>query len=273
MKKTATKYLELVIEKVSSILDEYETVTKSLLNFGWKDERPKKTRNQTITRSVFDINDTITTTIPASAIIPESFVFAYNKWYSGALALVESNVPTRILEFNRIHKGDITLKGASSIISEGAITDFSQRILEQRLRELASIVHSIPSYLESHLYDMELSIAQVYMNDELNEALALIKARHVRAAGAVAGVILERHLKLLCDRHKPPIQYLRNAGISKLNDLLKNNNYYDQTQWRKVQWMGDVRNSCDHSTKDEPRPEDVSDLIKEVKKFIALFVI
>jgi len=37
--------------------------------------------------------------------------------------------------------------------------------------------------------------------------------------------------------------------------------------------MGDVRNTCDHANKTEPNLNDVKDLISEVKKFVALFVI
>jgi hypothetical protein len=79
-------------------------------------------------------------------------------------------------------------------------------------------------------------------------------------------------MKLLCDRHQPPISYPASATISKLNDLLKNAGIYDLVQWRKVQWMGDIRNSCDHARTAEPNKQDVEDLIGEVRKFIILFV-
>jgi hypothetical protein len=41
----------------------------------------------------------------------------------------------------------------------------------------------------------------------------------------------------------------------------------------KVQWMSDVRNTCDHAHSDEPRKEDVAALIAKVRQFVALFVI
>jgi hypothetical protein len=138
---------------------------------------------------------------------------------------------------------------------------------------MQSIVSSIPKYIEMKLNDMELSISQAYLGDQLTAAQVLIKAGHIRAAGAVAGVLLERHLKMLCDHHGPPIKYKKADGISALNNLLKNTIYYDTAIWRKVQWMGDVRNSCDHARTPEPRKEDVSDLIEEVKKFITLFTV
>lgn len=47
---------------------------------------------------------------------------------------------------------------------------------------------------------------------------------------------------------------------------------YDLSQGRKVQWMGDVRNKCDHAGKEEPRAEDVADHIENVAKLTALFI-
>jgi hypothetical protein len=80
-------------------------------------------------------------------------------------------------------------------------------------------------------------------------------------------------LKLLCDRHQPPIKYSAKATISPLNDLLKDAGVYDQKVWRKVQYLGDIRNLCDHAGTAEPKRDDIEDLIAQVKKLVALFVI
>ncbi len=151
---------------------------------------------------------------------------------------------------------------------------FSNQVdMASKIVQVKAIVGSIPHYLDGRLHDLELAVAQAYVNDQLTEAETLLKASHIRAAGAVAGVLLEHHLKLLCDRHQPSIKYTKTAGISKLNDLLKDAAVYDVPQWRKVQWMGDVRNSCDHAHTSEPSKNDVADLTVEVRKFVALFTI
>jgi hypothetical protein len=111
------------------------------------------------------------------------------------------------------------------------------------------------------------------MGDLLKEAATLLNAGYVRAAGALAGVMLERHLKMLCDRPSLAIPYSDKATINPLNQALKDAGVYDQAAWRKVQWMADVRNACDHASTPEPKPQDVSDLIAEVKKFVALHTI
>jgi hypothetical protein len=127
--------------------------------------------------------------------------------------------------------------------------------------------------MKARLHDVELAVAQAYVHDELSEAEVLLKARFIRAAGAIVGVLLERHLKLLCDRHHPRISYTKSPAISQLNDLLRDRGVYDVAQWRRVQWMGDVRNSCDHARTTEPPEKDVEDLIREVGKFVSLFVL
>jgi hypothetical protein len=57
-----------------------------------------------------------------------------------------------------------------------------------------------------------------------------------RAAGAMAGVVLEEHLATVCEQHN--ISTRKNATISKLNDLLKANDIADVATWRFVQdWV------------------------------------
>jgi hypothetical protein len=72
------------------------------------------------------------------------------------------------------------------------------------------------------------------MDEELLEAEYLLNKGFIRAAGALAGVVLERHLKLRCDKNEPKLKYHRNATISKLNDILKGNNLLDIMEWRKI---------------------------------------
>ncbi len=268
-----SKIIESIDRKVSELLAESSTLIESLENFGWKDKRPRKTQERVTNTSLLESELFVTTTIPARARIPTDFVHHYQKWYAASLAMIESNMPSRLAEFIYLHEGTKSDAGARDILMKDTITFVDQISLAQRINQLAGIVASIPNYLEARLHDLELSIAQAYVNDELSEARVLLKAGHVRAAGAIAGVLVERHLRLLCDRYQPQIKYPKTAGISKLNDLLKEAGSYDVMQWRKVQWMGDVRNGCDHPSKKEPRQQDVDELIAETRKFIALFVI
>lgn len=253
-----------------------DELLRSLEKFGWKDTRPARTKEKRETSlEILAFGETTVTL--ATARIPNEFIHAYHDWYSASLALVEGNMPARLNEMLAQHEG---VKGAKDgptpithLLQGGRITFDQQIRIASRILHMKSVVGSIAAYMRARLYDVELVVAQAYIRDELSEAGVLLKGGFVRAAGAVAGVLIERHLKLLCDRHQPSIKYAKTATISTLNDVLRDNSVYDVAQWRKVQWMGDVRNNCDHVRVSEPRKQDVEDLIQEVKKFVSLFVV
>lgn len=117
------------------------------------------------------------------------------------------------------------------------------------------------------------SIEGLSGEDALKKAQLLLQTGYITAAGAIAGVELERHLKLLCDRQQPPLLYGSSDGISKVNDVLKKAGIYDQVQWRQIQVMADVRNNCDHPGTNPPNRDDIGNLIKNVQSLVASFPI
>ena len=59
--------------------------------------------------------------------------------------------------------------------------------------------------------------------------------------------------------------------LSDYNDLLKENDVYDVSMWRKILYLSDVRNKCDHDKGKEPTKEEVKDLIdgwKEIHEIL-----
>jgi hypothetical protein len=102
-------------------------------------------------------------------------------------------------------------------------------------------------------------------DSELDAAKELAKNNFTRAAGALAGVVLERHLAQVSDDHGIKVTK-KNPTISDLNDALKDADVIDVPQWRFIQHLADIRNLCDHSRKTEPSPEQVDDLLAGVAK-------
>ncbi len=109
-------------------------------------------------------------------------------------------------------------------------------------------------------------------NEPLFEAKALFRAGYFTAAGAIAGVVLERHLKDLCNS-QTPVLVARGETINPLNDALKAAQVYDQTQARRVQVMADIRNRCGHSVPEPPTKEEAWELIDDVGKFLRAYPI
>lgn len=107
----------------------------------------------------------------------------------------------------------------------------------------------------------------IYADDPFCEEKALFRAGYFNAAGAIAGAVLERHLKGLCERQNPPI-IARGDTINPLNEALRNAQVYDLTQQRRIQVMVDIRNRCDHAASNPPQKEEVWEMIEDSQKFI-----
>ena len=66
---------------------------------------------------------------------------------------------------------------------------------------------------------------------ELDAAGELAKKKFLRGAGAMAGVVLEKHLRQVCSDHS--VKILKKAStISYLNDRLKEADVVDVQKWR-----------------------------------------
>lgn len=265
--------LNIIAQKVADLLTQGGSLISELEIIGWKDQRPDRSQEDSTDMLLEDL----LTPKPISKI-PDSFVQQYHQWYAPCLALVEQNMPSREDELIAIHQGGKGSKNSTDnltyFLSQGKMTFNDQIRIADKINLIMSIVGSIPHYLDGRLYDLELALAKTIVGDELLEARTLLKARYIRAAGALAGVLLERSLKRLCDRQQPPIKYTsKNGTISYLNDELKKANIYDQVQWREIQVLGDIRNTCDHANTTEPDKTKVEDLINEVQNFISQFSI
>ena len=93
----------------------------------------------------------------------------------------------------------------------------------------------------------------------------LNKKGFARAAGAVAGVVLEGHLGQVCNNHKIPNRK-NNPTINDFNQLLKDNNIIEVPTWRFIQHLGDLRNLCDHKKQIEPTRDEIDELVEGVDK-------
>ncbi len=118
---------------------------------------------------------------------------------------------------------------------------------------------------ESTLFDIRQLVQADLFDSELGAAGELAKNKFTRPAGALAGVVLERHLGQVCDNHAIKLSK-KNPTISDLNDALKEANVIDVPQWRFIQHLADIRNLCDHNKKAEPTAAQVDDLVAGVTK-------
>ena len=134
-----------------------------------------------------------------------------------------------------------------------------------KFRQQLNIVKSIKKRFESSLFDIQQIVRADLFDSEIDEARELLKNGFLRAAGAIAGVVLEKHLEQVCFNHNIKIRK-RNPHISDYNDMLKKEDILDVPTWRFIQRLGDIRNLCVHKKDREPTKEEVDELLKGVEK-------
>lgn len=206
-----------------------------------------------------------------------SFNEGYQRWYSEAQAVVRQLLPDRVADFVRLYEKPKARKEIS--YENYRVEDYLQNLTVTRLgstivdktaalphfRQQLSILKAAESRFESSLFDMRQMLQADLLDSEIDAAEELSKYKFLRAAGAVAGVVLERHLGQVCSDHQcSPLK--KNPTISDFNDALKTHGAIDVPQWRFVQHLADIRNLCDHSKVPEPTKAQVDDLIAGVKK-------
>lgn len=211
-----------------------------------------------------------------------SFANSYQSWYSEALILLKQLLPDRVQDFINLYakpktrRKEITFE---NYVIEDALQGLSitrgwekEKVVGAdaaipRFKQQLEIVKSINRRFESSLFDIKQLVQADIFDSELEASKELNKKGFARGAGAVAGVVLEKHLSQVCDNHAVKITK-QNPSISDYNDKLKNASVFETPTWRKIQHLGDLRNSCDHKKKKEPTKDDVEELIKGVEKIV-----
>ncbi|MGD9734482.1 MAG: hypothetical protein AB7V58_02555 [Solirubrobacterales bacterium] len=210
----------------------------------------------------------------------KDFRGAYQAWYSEALRVVEQLLPDRYDEFQvlyRLDKAPKTLDVTSYSISdflhgtlvprENIDSSTGRAIALSKIKNQIDVLSSAQARLDSVLADIEGGLEAVLLDNELEAATGLLKAKHIRSAGVIAGVVLERHLKSVVDNHEVKLGR-KKPQIGNLNDVLKEAHVFDNPRWREVQRLGDIRNLCAHDGEREPKPQEVRELIESTERII-----
>ncbi|EAS8212269.1 hypothetical protein G8933_003445, partial [Salmonella enterica] len=201
----------------------------------------------------------------------------YQSWYSKACRVIEQTLPERLDEFVKLYKGDEKRKEISPLnysISDylvgiqstrGSSIIASRKDAIPKMETQYRILSSAAEKFESSIFDIKEVLQADLFDTELDTAKELNKKGFVRAAGAVAGVVLEKHLSHVCNQHKLKLRKAH-PTISDYYQTLKDSDIIDTPTWRFIQHLGDIRNLCDHNKDREPTKVDVSELITGIEK-------
>jgi len=205
----------------------------------------------------------------------------YEIWYSEALSVIKVILPNRLTDFTLMYYNDKTKLGLKHYfqyipprIEKGLdFEDFGDKIFPAEDFEIAksifesqlAIIKACEKRIESSLFDIKQILQADIFESELETAKELNKKKFWRGAGAIAGVVLEGHLKQVCENHKHTIKK-SHPTINDCNQVLKDNDIIDIPTWRFIQHLGDIRNLCDHKKENEPTSDDIDELINGVEK-------
>ena len=198
------------------------------------------------------------------------FQFEYQRWYTQALRVVNVLAPDRYAEFKSYY--EIDPKRKSLNYGTYVIQDYLKGVIPniyssfdshaqalQCFSNQLTIFSSMLDLIDSLLANIDDQLLFGIQDTELRTAEQLMKV-NIRAAGSLAGVVIESHLQKMVKNHGIVIRK-KNPTINDLNERLKNDGIFDTPTWRKITYLADIRNTCSHKKDAEPKKEQVSELI------------
>jgi uncharacterized protein YfbU (UPF0304 family)/uncharacterized protein (UPF0332 family) len=211
-------------------------------------------------------------------IEPLDFYRNYEQWYSESLQVIKQLLPDRFLDFRLLYKDE---KRKFLTYENYTVSDFiigavnknryevfaNQEAAYPKFQQQLDILDSARKRLKSSLFDIKQILQADLFDSELDSARELLKKGFLRASGAIAGVLIEKHLRQVIENHNLSIRK-KNPTIADLNDKLKSDGVYDVATWRFIQRLGDLRNLCDHYKEKEPTKDNVEDLLNGTDKII-----
>ncbi|MDE0520717.1 MAG: hypothetical protein OXH79_02040 [Boseongicola sp.] len=199
----------------------------------------------------------------------------YQKFYTKAHRVVAALAPERLDDFvsqYRRARGDLNSL-VDYTIYDGLMgignkhRNYGPKSAVQKIRNQLDILISVRDSLGSVLFEIHQTLRMDLFDSEISAAKHLLDRGHVRAAGAVAGVVLEEHLKSVAQRHGFRTRK-KAPGISDYNEFLKSQSVVDIVTWRRIQGLADIRNLCDHAKDRAPTEEDADDLILGTERML-----
>lgn len=205
----------------------------------------------------------------------------YQNWYSKCIGVVRSLMPERLQEFVSCYEPDSKRKVTQwdtytikDYLLGMVVTRGFERVFEpfgvftSKMQLQITIIHALYETFDRRLANIEGVLQADLFGSELEASSALAKSGHFRAAGALAGVILEAQLKNYSNNKGIKISK-KDPTISDFNQALKDADIFDTPTWRRMQHLGDIRNLCVHSKEREPTKDEIQDLVSGVRKYVA----
>ena len=205
----------------------------------------------------------------------------YDLWYTTSLAVISQVIPSREKDFVKLYekpsKERKTIDRTNFVIqdyldgyhhhfrhedsySDDALTKFQQQF---------NILLTASASFDNALFRIESLCRADLLNGEIAVAEELCKNKYLRASGAVARVILEKHLQRICkDKNITPEE--KKPTLGAWIACLQKHNIIDDIQRTELTALSEITNYCCHQKEREPTKEEVDKLIDGVESFMKI---
>jgi hypothetical protein len=133
-----------------------------------------------------------------------------------------------------------------------------------KLRQQKSILEGVKRRFTSSLFDIKHLAQADLFDDALDQARYLWTHKYYRASGVVAGVVLEQHLKSVCNTQGFVVKLKHPVIENYRQTLYDENKYITPAQSTQLTYLGQLRNKCGHNKTEEPTKDDIQNLINGV---------
>lgn len=187
-------------------------------------------------------------------------------WNLNYLSLLDQIIPPRSVQRKLLDE-------------KGIVPRESHESLNTRISRLKGLKDD---FQKGFLGDLGLEIEAAIAADYMGQAEQLLaegqsgKYDYVPAA-VLAGAVLEKSLRTLCDKQSPSISTVNNNGkpltLTPLIDVLKKNNVFNELTAKQLRAWADIRNSAAHGQFDEFNRSQVDLMIQGINNFLATHMI
>jgi uncharacterized protein YutE (UPF0331/DUF86 family) len=153
-----------------------------------------------------------------------------------------------------------------------------QNLTDQHPEKLRGMIAGLKSDYRNGMLDsladmVEANITVNYLEqaEQLLTANLSRKDRYITAA-VLAGIVLENSLRILCDHQNPPIPTKidkKPKTLATLIDALKGVEVFNETKAKQLRYWAGIRNDAVHGEFGELKQEEVEQMIKGIKDFLA----
>src|SRR5215813_3438155 len=126
------------------------------------------------------------------------------------------------------------------------------------------ILSAVRDGLEYVLADLQGTIYGDVENHVLVAVHRLSQYGHHRAAGALAGVLLEIHLAHIAAKYRVAMG-AKSPDITMLNTALKRGGIYDGESWRSIQRLAALRDDWVDTARRDPTVDELTAFLHEVQ--------